>query len=224
MRIDSRACGELEVKNAVGILHYIHNGPMLENYSTKHEVALVHVKTMVFTVNHPTTRFQRLLNQRSIRYLSIEYGFPSQQSLDPHIAPIPLVLADLRAHIRQLTDRNDTDPKTRINEDQVVKKLEALLSRRYRPEEKLFLQRYPHLLEFDRPISPAISECLIRLKEVTELSETELEQIVKEHLYLLSPEERLKGLKPEEEEELLKLLLLRRKRLLTENVTTTSVT
>ncbi len=163
----------------------------------------------------PTSLFRHLLKQRSIRYLSIERGFPGQQPLSFQVAPVPLVLTNLGTLIRQLTEHDVMDAEAaRVNEEQVVRKLDVLISRRYRPEKKLFLQRYPQLLEFDRPISLRISECLIRLKKVMELSESELEQIVKEHLYLLSPEERLKGLKPEEEEELLRLLLLRKQRLL----------
>ena len=218
IRVDSRTCGELEVKNAVGMLYYIHHGPMLEGYLTKYEVALACVKTAVFSVNHPSQRFRQLLDRRSFRYLSIEYGFISQHPLDLTTSPLPLLLADLRGRIRQLS----LSRKEGLNHEweHLVAMLDALISRNYRPEEKLFLQRYPHLLEFAFPIPQELGDYLIKLKEVTELSESELEQIVKEHLYLLSPEERLKGLKPEErlkglkpeeEEELLRLLLSRRK-------------
>ena len=218
VRVQSRTCGELEVKHAVGLLYYIHNVPLSTEYGTKYEMAINHVKTTVFSVFHPSTAFQKLLERRSFQYLSIEHGFCSQQPLDPTKAALPLVIADLRARVRRVATG---DPDARALEDSLLQVLEVLVARKYRPEEKLFIQRYPFLLEFTDLHHPELTHHVMKLKEVTELCESEMEHIVKENLYLLSPEERLKGLKPEErlkglkpedEVELLRLLLARRKR------------
>jgi len=186
IQVDSRVCAQLEVQRGACIDHYVRQGPFPAKYQSKYEAALENVNIYLFTIYQPNRHFLDLLQRRKFRVFSLEEGVNSKTTLDYTSDPLPLVLADLRGKIRQNETRTDTYPL-----------LENMLSRDYLTEEKLFLSRYPILLKFPDP-TKKMKHYLAQLNEVIQMSESEIKEIVKEKIYLLSPEERLKGLPPEE--------------------------
>ena len=189
IEINSRELARLDVKRSVARLYYIDHGPFPEEFMTKYEAALQNVVLHVFSILEPSPTFQKLLRTHNVRWYSLEEGKASAIPLDYTRDPLPLVIADLRSRIKNVSQEN---------REMLKKLLESLSSRPFTPPEKLFLHRYNNLLKFPPLMDEMIEELVEKLKEVTILTETELKQILKENLYLLSPEERLAGLKPEE--------------------------
>ncbi|MFX0094810.1 MAG: hypothetical protein ACFFBD_23945, partial [Candidatus Hodarchaeota archaeon] len=188
VEVDSRACAQVCLQRALAISHYIEHASFIPSYTSKFNAAIQNVKTLMLSVFHPSEHFESLLNKEQIEIYSIENGIASQVPLDYSKAPLPLVLADLRAKLTISLDKDDQS---------FLQYLDSLSRRQYTPEEKLFLQRYQVLLKF--PKLPQNWQIMLKpLQEVTDVTESDLKQIVKDKLYLLSPEERLHGLSPEE--------------------------
>ncbi len=190
VEINSRICAELEVKRSVARRYYVEYGPYPEIFSTKYEAALANVHIHVLSIKAPSKRFKTILNTQNIKHLSLEEGIPSAVELNYATDPLPLVIADFRAHLLKLA----------LSSPQKIQTLlQKFLSRKFTPEEHLFLHHYPYLTKFHflGENFKNISE-IRKLEEVRSVTDSELKQILKENLYLLSPQERIAGLKPEE--------------------------
>ncbi len=196
--VNSETCAQLELQRAVTIAYYIKQLPFPKNYHSKYQASLEKVINVCFSVQHPKNHFEKLLSQRGIRCVSLEQGIESKIPLNYKLDPLPLILADFRAKINTAFQAPEKFEK-------LTKKLEELLERAFTREERLFLERYPKLLVFPQ-IPLEWSMHIKNLQEMIQLTESDLKQILLENLYLLSPEERLMGLKPEEEKKLLELL------------------
>ncbi|MFX0093220.1 MAG: hypothetical protein ACFFBD_15790, partial [Candidatus Hodarchaeota archaeon] len=129
-----------------------------------------------------------LLLEQGFDVYSLERGVKSKTPLDYSKAPLPLVLADLRAQVKTL-DKTD--------EALFHQRFQLLVQRKLTKEERLFLHRYPQLLQF-LEFPQGLKSELTHLQEASIVTESDLKQILLEKLFLLSPEERLKGLTPEE--------------------------
>ncbi len=192
IELNSRSIAQLDVKRSVARLHYVNHGPFPEQYATKYEAALDNVVVHAFCIFEPSSTFKNILQARYIKWYSVEEGKESATPLNYQYDPLPLIVADIRALLKKLRSEQQQE------EEQLKKNLSLLITREFTPEEKLFLHRYKHLVNFQIIGNEMIDNMVNKLKEVTIMTDSELKQILKENLYLLSPEERLAGLKPEE--------------------------
>lgn len=186
IKFDSRACVQAEIYFASALSNYISNVSFNSTYRNKYEQALQHCKVNIFSIFEPSEEFKDIISKRKIEFLSVEEGIESKSSLNYLKDPLPLVLADIRAKVKN------------NKEIEISPLVDKLVDRKYTFEEKLFLDYYPNLLNFGDQYHQEINENIGKIKEKIILSEPELKRIVKEKIYLLSPEERLGDLSPEE--------------------------